>query len=190
MQIPDRKQCLKLLEQHEVPAHIKAHCLMVARVSLAIVRSLDRICISGHDAVDIKTGEDFALAAGLLHDIAKLECIKAWCEHAKRGAEILKSYGLVEIADAVRQHVFLDRTASQYREPDAAMILNYADKRVMHTRFVSLETRFKDLFKRYGTTKEGIKQLDLMLKESKIMEDVIFRHSSTTAEGLKPAHWR
>ncbi len=191
MNIPDRQRCFHLLHEHGVPGHIKGHCVMVARVAVAIVRMLgmEHECEDGPASDPAVLHEGFAQASGMLHDIAKMECIRKFCNHADRGAEILSAYGLYEIADAVRQHVLLDMPATSYSYPDAAMILNYADKRVMHTRFVSLEARFDDLFKRYGTTEERKKQIDFMFGETRVIEDLIFSCAGASPQGLQPASW-
>ncbi len=187
MPVPDRKTCFKLLRKYHVPPHIIGHSLMVARVAVSIGCMLnERKGIQTMKEIDVS----LAQAAGMLHDIAKLECIHNYCEHALRGAEILVDSGYPEIADVVRQHVILDRPVSAYSHVNEAMVLNYADKRVMHTRFVSLERRFDDLFRRYGTTHERQKKIEFMYQEARVIEEMIFRAAGTVPEALRPESLR
>ncbi len=184
MPVPDTSECIALLRKHQVPSHIVGHSVMVARVSVSLGCILNRInSDQGGGNIDIRLVE----AAGLLHDIAKMECINQLCEHAQRGAEILNACGCPEVAHLVRQHVALDRPVAEYREVDEAMVLNYADKRVMHTEFVSLERRFEDLIERYGTTAERKRRIELMYQETKFMENMIFRIADISPADLEPA---
>ncbi len=183
LSIPERKECFCLLEQHHVPVHIVEHSMMVARVSVA----LSCMLLKGPDPESMALDMRLAEPGGLLHDIAKMECIEKQCEHASRGAEILLSHGYPELADMVRQHVVLDRSVSAYPSITDAMVLNYADKRVMHTEFVSLEDRFEDLQERYGTTPGRKERIDFMYSETKKMEQMIFDVAGTYPHYLRPA---
>jgi len=53
-------------------------------------------------------------------------------------------------------------------------IVNYADKRVMHDRVVSLEERFRDLKERYGRNQSAIDYLERLEKEINGIENKIF----------------
>jgi len=183
MSIPEREECFQLLKQYHVPTHIVEHSVMVGRVAVALCRMLLQVPSQGAVAVEIRLAEP----GGLLHDIAKMECIEKQCEHASRGANILLSHGYPELADMVRQHVVLDRPVSAYQCITDAMVLNYADKRVMHTEFVSLEDRFEDLQERYGTTPERKERIDFMYSETKKMEQMIFDVAGTDPQHLQPA---
>jgi len=136
--IPERREIVRLLALHDVPRHIVDHSVMVCRVALAIGNTL-----AGR-GLDV----DLALieASALLHDLCKMECIRSGLDHASRGEEVLRRYGYPRVARVVGQHVSLRSSTL-----DEAMVVNYADKRVMHTRIVPLETRFADLMERYGT---------------------------------------
>ena len=74
------------------------------------------------------------------------------------GGELLRELGFASVGEIVKQHVILldfdPKGSLEERE-----IINYADKRVMHDRIVSLEERVKDLIQRYGTTEEIRKRI-------------------------------
>jgi len=55
------------------------------------------------------------------------------------------------------------------------MVVNYADKRVMHTRVVSLDARFADLIERYRTDEVRRERIRTHLKDSQRVEELIAR---------------
>lgn len=139
---PDLEQCLRLLDEHRVPDHIRRHSQQVERVAGELGRAVKAV---GGDGLDLS----LLCAAALLHDIAKMACIETHLDHALEGARVLTEAGLGEIAELVGRHVRLG-----HWEPDgpvtAAELLNYSDKRVRHETIVSLAERFEDLLERYG----------------------------------------
>ena len=175
--IPDREKCFKLLEFHNVPPHIIRHSVMVSRVAVAIIHLLRR----QGEYMDSVLAE----AGGLLHDIAKMECIETGCDHAVRGAEILSGYGFIELASMVRQHVMLDSPVDSFTGITPALLLNYADKRVRHSDFVSLDLRFDDLRTRYGTTPERRDRIDAIYKEACRMEQLVFSKAKIGHDELR-----
>ncbi len=179
MQNPDENRCLQLLEMHNVPGHIVEHCRSVALVS----HELAVLCNEAGISVD----KGLVRAGALLHDIAKMECIELDCNHAERGAELLKSLDLDAVASVVRQHVQLDRPLDAYPVPDEAMIVNYADKRIKHTSYVSLDERFDDLLRRYGSTEAACEYLKKMFEDTKKMEKLIFERLDVEPECFRPA---
>lgn len=136
--LPSREWAFELMDERAVPAHIRRHCLMVARVALATARALNQ---RGHqlDLGLIETG-------ALLHDVCKYDSILAGGDHARMAAELLEQRGYPAVAAVVAQHV---RLASF--DLSAALVVNYADKRVKHDAVVSLDERFEDLLVRYGS---------------------------------------
>jgi len=114
------------------------------RVSLAITDNL-------------KTGasinRDLVMAAALLHDITKARSLETREPHDHSGGELLRELGFERIGEIVKQHVILLDFNPEERLEERE-IINYADKRVMHDRIVSLAERLEDLIQRYGTTEE------------------------------------
>ncbi len=63
MSIPTRRECLFLMEQIQMPGHIRKHSLMVAEIALYLSRLLNRN--------STRLNLELVEAAALLHDIAK-----------------------------------------------------------------------------------------------------------------------
>ncbi|HPI93740.1 MAG TPA: HDIG domain-containing protein [Deltaproteobacteria bacterium] len=170
--IPTLDESLRLIELHRMPGHIFAHSIMVRRVALAIGSSL----LASNRDIDLR----LVGSSALLHDICKMECIGNGGDHALKGMELLCRYGYPRVGDVVGQHVRLRTLAL-----DEAMVVNYADKRVMHTRVVSLDRRFVDLMARYGTD-EG--RRERILGHHRVclqMEDMIVNACNADLEGLE-----
>jgi uncharacterized protein len=142
--IPSLQECDELMAEYCMLPNIIAHSRQVMRVSLAITDNLK-------DGVSIN--RNLVIAAALLHDITKTRSLKTQEHHDQSGGELLRELGFPRVGEIVRQHVILldfnPREKLAERE-----IVNYADKRVMHDRIVSLAQRVEDLIQRYGTTEE------------------------------------
>ncbi len=169
MKVPDRETCLKLLSRYKVPDNIRIHCKRVAQVAFVLAKALNR---KG-------SGLNLALveSSALLHDITKWDSILNGRDHAVTGYRLLRELGYPEVADLVRQHVYLD-------DPDGhrlteAHVLSYADKRVMHTEVVSLRERFDDLLVRYGNTPERRQRIKKGLIKAYDLESRIFSIAGT-----------
>ena len=163
--IPTREECLRLMGKHGMLENIIVHSLEVARVALFISTELN------------KRGERISLdlveAASLLHDLTKTECLKTKEDHAKTGSQVLKGIGYERVGEVVGQHIRLEKEDDPLSISEEE-IVNYADKRVMHDRIVSLEERFNDLKERYGRDREAMDYLDRMEKEIHGIEQKIF----------------
>ncbi len=141
--IPPRNKCLELIKRANMPENILKHSLQVEKLAVSIGKK----CIQkGYDL-----NLDLIKAGALLHDIAKAKCIEEKCNHATVGGEMVKSWGYPAVACIVEQHIYLCM-ADIVACPTEALIVNYADKRVMHDTVVSLDRRFSDLLERYGKT--------------------------------------
>lgn len=140
MMLPERPWVFDLIELSGMPAHILRHSLMVRKVAvtLAIFVALKR-------PIDI----DLVDRAALLHDICKADAIRNGGDHARKGQRLLEALGYPNIGAVIGQHVRLRESTL-----NEAMLVNYADKRVMHERIVTLPCRFVDLLERYGTNDE------------------------------------
>jgi HD superfamily phosphodiesterase len=114
------------------------------RVSLAITDNLKK---------GVAINRDMIIAAALLHDITKTRSLKTREPHDQSGGELLRELGFVSISEIVKQHVILFDFDPKGRFKESE-IINYADKRVMHDRIVSLTERVQDLIQRYGATEE------------------------------------
>lgn len=162
--IPTREQCLRLMREYGMLDHIIAHSLKVAKVALFLSAELNK----RGQKIDLELVE----AASLLHDLTKTECLKTKQDHAQTGSQLLKEMGFERIGEVVAQHIWLwkeeDPTSVSEEE-----IVNYADKRVMHDRIVSLSERFSDLKERYGKNENAIDHLNRLEQETQHLENKI-----------------
>jgi putative nucleotidyltransferase with HDIG domain len=145
--------------------NIVSHSLEVAKVALCISIELNK----KGQRIDLGLVE----AASLLHDLAKTECLKTKDDHAQTGSQQLKRMGYEKVGDVVGQHIWLGKEGDPSSVSEEE-IVNYADKRVMHDRLVSLEERFSDLKARYGLNPKAMDYLERLQKEIDGIENKIF----------------
>ncbi len=138
--IPDQTACLQLMARYQMPEHIRAHSLLVARVAEAVARLLA--------ARGREIQLELVVAGALLHDIAKALCLDESCDHAELGREICREHGFHELEPLVAEHVVLEQGFTG--QIGAREIVYYADKRVSHEQVVSLEARRDDIIRRYA----------------------------------------
>jgi len=164
--IPSRADCLALMADHGMLPHILEHSLLVTEVALWLGASL------------VKTGLPLRLdlieAGSLLHDLGKTACLGTALNHAAWGAEALYTAGYPEVARVVGEHVILQPDPEDPRPIREAEVVNYADKRVLHTRVVTLAARFADLKERYGKSGEAQWRLALLEEIARGLETKLF----------------
>ena len=78
----------------------------------------------------------------LLHDLGKTPCLGTSENHAWWGAAVLSGLGYPEVAQIVKEHVRLEPSPADARPLREAEVVNYADKRVLHTRVVTIRNAF------------------------------------------------
>lgn len=139
--IPTREECLRLMGEYRMLENIISHSFAVAKVALFLSVELNK----KGQRIDLRLVE----AASLLHDLTKTECLKTKEDHALTGSQLLKRIGYERVGEIVARHIWLGREGDPLSVCEEE-IVNYADKRVMHDRIVSLEERFRDLKERYG----------------------------------------
>ncbi len=162
--IPTRDECLRLMAQYGMQEHIKNHCLEVAKVALFLAAELNRM----GQKIDLGLVE----AASLLHDLTKEESFKTKEDHARTGSRLLKELGYERVGEVVAEHVHLLEGKHSVLVSEEEVV-NYADKRVMHDRIVTLEERLDDLKERYGRNQEAMEYLERMEKTTYEMEQKI-----------------
>ncbi len=168
--VPTEKECYLLWEKYAMLPHIGEHCTCVADFAVALAL---RAKEQGYplDIMEVR-------AAGLLHDIAKSYTVKHGGSHAQLGATwVLQETHNPAIAQAVLHHVLwpwqsgpLAALAKPVRLP---LLISYADKRVRHTVFTSLESRFEDLLERYGVNESHRVSIQYNFAQSKGLEDAL-----------------
>ncbi|MEW5949012.1 MAG: HD domain-containing protein [Thermodesulfobacteriota bacterium] len=129
------------MDEYKVMDHVGQHCRKVAGVALFIA---DKLTSAG-----VKLNIRLIEAAALLHDITKIEALEQGRNHAETGADLLEKLGFPTVAHIVRQHVNLSGPiiGTPINESE---VVNYADKRVLHTTVVSLRDRFDYIREKYG----------------------------------------
>ncbi len=145
--IPTPTNCLDLMAAYGMLPNIHEHSLLVREVALHLGTSLVEAGFTLH--------LDLIEAGALLHDLGKTYCLGTSLNHAEWGAQAVDEAGYPEVAQVVREHVFLQVIGDDPRTLREAEVVNYADKRVLHTRVVSLADRFADLVVRYGQSHEA-----------------------------------
>ncbi len=133
--------------------NVRAHSRAVAAIAWDLAKMGEK--------KGIRINSPAVRASALLHDLAKTYCLKYAGAHAMLGASwIIRETGNYNIAQGALLHVHWPWSLPEGEAICCLPILVlYADKRVMHDSFVSLDERFEDLFVRYGHTaksREGI----------------------------------
>jgi uncharacterized protein len=176
--VPSIDRCYKVLKRYHVPDHIVQHSKTVCKVAVFLAEELN------------EHGENLSVpqiqAAAFLHDITKMEGLNTGKDHAKTGKELLVKLGFQRIGEIIAEHIKLQegRNSPPLSEEE---IINYSDKRVMHTKVVTLAERFADLRKRYrvkGMDKNAIRQILALEYETYDLEKRIFAKLDFTPQKL------
>jgi putative nucleotidyltransferase with HDIG domain len=165
MNIPSKNDCFDLMCRMKMLENIVAHSIQVCRVGMCLV---DHIKIDGN-----RLNRGLVKAAALLHDITKTRSFETEENHAQTGAQVLAEFGYPQVGELVRQHVRLD-SYSEHRNLSEAVIVNYADKRVLHDRIVSLDDRMRYIQERYGTQPEHKRRIELLWEKTAALEKHTF----------------
>jgi len=161
-------------------SHIREHSFLVMEVAAFLGQALND---SGFD-LNVPLIE----AGALLHDLGKTPCLGTARNHALWGAEILRGLGYHEVAQVVAEHVNLENQNGDPRPLREAEVVNYADKRVLHTRVVTLKDRFDYLKARYGRTPEARARIAAMEVRTRTLEEKLFAPLRLTPPDLLRAH--
>ena len=132
---PARRQCLRMLQEHQVPQPILEHVQAVAGVSGRIAEYLNSRGYRLHLGI--------VMAASLLHDIARGEK-----DHARKASQLVARLGYPEVADVIASHMELD--AKQQNQINETTIVYLADKLVSGHQVVSLDERLKDRLNQFS----------------------------------------
>lgn len=176
MKIPSKDRCYRLMREMGMLDNIVAHSEQVCRVAL---------CLTGHLVQrGVALNRELIRAAALLHDITKTRSFETKEDHAQTGALFLCEKGFPEIGRIVGQHVRLD-TYTLTREPHEAEVINYADKRVLHDRIVSLKQRMGYIVERYGGDSDINERIAMLYEKTRDLEKHLFAYMPFTPENLK-----
>jgi hypothetical protein len=173
---PSREECLRLMAQYDMLPHIREHSFLVTEVALWLGRGLTE--------AGLPLSLPLIEAGALLHDLGKTPCLGTMKNHAEWGAWALTVEGYPLVAQVVREHVRLDETVRDLRPLREAEVVNYADKRVLHTQVVTMAARFADLKKRYGKTPEALARITANELRSRGLEEKIFAFLPHTPQDI------
>ena len=173
--VPDKAACEALMAEMEMMAHIAAHCRQVCRVALWIADRLD----GRGSPLDRR----LIRAAALLHDITKTRSLRTGENHAATGRALLERRGYPEVGAVIAQHVRLKayEDGGPVREEE---IVNYADKRVLHDRIVSLAERMGYILERYGRDEQRRNYILAVWEQTRGLEAKLFRQIPFSPEDI------
>ena len=163
------------MQEMQMMEHIAVHSLQVCRVTMLLTDQLRQL----NPSLDRRLMQ----AAALLHDITKTRSFDTKENHAQTGAEFLEERRFPEVAQLVRQHVRLD-DYSATASIEAAAIINYSDKRVLHDQIVSLDQRMQYILERYGETSAHQQRIRKLWQITTELEDRIFSRLAISPEDL------
>ena len=175
LKIPSKDECLRLIAETKMLDHIIQHSKQVSRVALFLADQLI--------AADITLNRELVFAAALLHDITKTHSFTTGENHAKTGSKMLKALGYPEVGNIIGQHVHLDHFC-RCEPPNEAEVVNYADKRVLHAKVVSLTKRMAYIVKQYGSSDAHKKRIKYLWKETEQLEQKLFSPLKIEADDL------
>jgi uncharacterized protein len=155
--------------------NIVAHSLQVCRIATSLV---DHLAAAG-----IKRDRELVQAAAILHDVTKTRSLKTGENHAKTGAEMIAAMGYPDVAYIIAHHVILDENLISDK-PAEVEIVNYADKRVLHDRVVSLRERMDDIIMRYARKPIDEELIARNWQRVKALEDRLFVFVSFSPDDL------
>jgi uncharacterized protein len=164
--IPNKDECLALMEAHGMLPNIREHSFAVMHVA----RSLGEALTDAGFHLSLPLVE----IGALLHDLGKTACLGTLNNHADYGAGILEELGYPHVAQLVREHVHLYDDIVDARGLREAELVNYADKRVLHDEVVTLLDRFADIRRRYGRTPEALARIKATEIRARALEEKLF----------------
>ena len=176
LDIPSKKQCYRLMREMGMLNNIVAHSEQVCRVALCLTDHLDRR--------GVVLNRELIRASALLHDITKTRSFETKENHAQTGSHFLSEKGFPEVGRVVGQHVRLD-TYVLPGTPREVEVINYADKRVLHDRIVSLKERMGYIVERYGGDSEIDARILMLYEKTRNLEKRLFEYVPFAPADLK-----
>jgi HD superfamily phosphodiesterase len=162
MKLPTREQCLEYYRALETPQNIMNHVIKVNKVAVFLAKELKK------KGIDIDV--DLVDKASLLHDLDKWLCLNdESLVHGFETEKILTEKGYPEIGFYARQHR-IDLILNGLKTWEEKVI-NYADKRILNDKVVSMKERIDYINKRYPSDdKEKEKKIrELSFKEEELL---------------------
>ncbi len=167
MQIPSARRCYQLISEMKMLEHIVDHSIQVCRVSIFLTDHMK--------TGKTKINRELVQASALLHDITKTRSFSTQENHVITGAQFLSERGYHEVGSIVKQHVRLNGYFSS-EMPTEVEIVNYADKRVLHDKIVSLSDRMNYIWEKYGQEPENQERIRWLWKKTEALEKKLFKY--------------
>ena len=199
---PDRQQCMQMLAGYGTPPHVIGHCKAVAAVGYALAKALNQRCRE-KEAVLARNGDsgpgtsqplrfdldlNLILAAGLLHDMARVEDM-----HWEAAARYCENLGLRQEAAIIRVHMTYDpfNDLAHLNETD---IICLADRTVLEDRYAGIERRIDYIIAKARRNGHPEHEPHILRKkaETKVLiheiEEFLGRSMDSLMEGLDYEH--
>ncbi|MGI6095525.1 MAG: DVU_1551 family NTP transferase [Lachnospiraceae bacterium] len=139
-EIPDLEVCEDIFRHRQTPETIQNHARTVAGLALEIGEKINTVC---REKKLPQLSLDLLQAAGLLHDIARMEK-----HHARAGANLLRKMGFDRTAWVVEAHKSLHHGWDLGVNEETILFL--ADHMVLEDRRCTLQERHQAAQKKYG----------------------------------------
>jgi putative nucleotidyltransferase with HDIG domain len=175
MRIPSKKACYHLIYEMEMMDHIVSHSILVCQVAMLVV---DHLYLQ-----NIYLNREVIQASALLHDITKTRSFRTKENHAQTGEQLLRDLNYPEVGHIIGQHVTLN-SYSLSETLNEVEIVNYADKRVLHDKVVSLKDRMTYVWRRYGKDQKHRERFIRLWEKSEQIEKKIFNALSFSPDDL------
>ena len=129
MKHPTKDECERLLDEYGTPQHVRGHCREVARTAYTVAKALNEKGFS----LDL----ELIMAAGLLHDIARVEE-----KHEAVGADLMDKLGYEEEGKIIRVHMKYSPFSPIDKVTETDMVC-LGDRLVKEDRYVGLDERIE-----------------------------------------------
>ncbi len=180
--IPSAEECFKIWDKYEMPQNIKEHSLMVGEVAAFIARL--------GKSRGFNVNVDLIKAGALLHDLGKFYSLKYGGSHSQIGAAwAMEETKNPAIAQCIIHHVFWPAEID-LKKFFAPLVVLYADKRVRHSKIVSLDERYEDILQRYGSTPKRKELIMMSYNKVKKIEKRIFKELGVDLNANSIDRWR
>lgn len=148
---PDLAECWKILADYGTPAHVIDHCKAVAHCALVVARALNE---KGY-GLDL----DLIRAAGLLHDVARVEK-----DHQIAGAALLYQLGYPDVAAIIEVHMTYPafHPVSAFNEMDLVCL---GDRLCKFDEYVGLEERMAYIMGKFKDNPDAIRTINANKKK-------------------------
>lgn len=186
--IPRPEDCRMLWDKYEMMSHIRDHSSKVAVFMLALAKLANK--------AGLKINEDAAYAVGMLHDLGKTYCIQYKGSHAQVGATwVMRETRNAPISRAVLLHVHFpweDLLEETIRDTNffLPIAVIYADKRVRHDEYVSIDERFVDLRARYGVSDYVLGRIEVSRQQGVTIEKALSKILGIDLNAYTPDYGR